>query len=45
MLAATLASIHNLHFILRLVEKIRVSILEENFHVYKEEFLKKYYSK
>lgn len=45
MLAATLASIHNLHFILRLVEQIRKSILEENFHTYKEEFLKKYYSK
>jgi queuine tRNA-ribosyltransferase len=42
MTAATLASIHNLHFILRLVENIRESILNDTFHQYKKEFLEKY---
>lgn len=42
MLAATLASIHNLHFILRLVEAIRESILDGSFHDFKKEFLEKY---
>lgn len=45
MTAATLASIHNLHFILRLVESIRASILDDTFHAYKKDFLEKYYSK
>ncbi len=40
--SATLASIHNLHFILRLVEKIRESILNDTFFEYKKEFLEKY---
>lgn len=43
MLASTLASIHNLHFILRLVENIRASILDETFMEYKNSFIKKYY--
>lgn len=43
MTAATLASIHNLHFILRLVESIRESILNETFHAYKRDFLANYY--
>ncbi|HTH93461.1 MAG TPA: tRNA guanosine(34) transglycosylase Tgt [Candidatus Paceibacterota bacterium] len=43
MTAATLASIHNLHFILRLVENIRESILNDTFHQYKKDFLAKYY--
>ncbi len=43
MTAATLASIHNLHFILRLVEKIRESILDDTFHTYKKEFLARYH--
>jgi queuine tRNA-ribosyltransferase len=43
MAAATLASIHNLHFILRLVETIRESILNDTFHEYKKDFLAKYY--
>lgn len=42
MLAGTLASIHNLYFIINLVKKIRQSILDENFIEFKEEFLKKY---
>lgn len=42
MLAGTLASIHNLYFIVNLVKNIRQSILEDNFFEYKEEFLKNY---
>lgn len=42
MTAATLASIHNLHFILRLVENIRESILNDTFFAYKKEFLLRY---
>ncbi|MSU44898.1 tRNA guanosine(34) transglycosylase Tgt [Candidatus Nomurabacteria bacterium] len=42
MLAATLASIHNLFFIVNLVKKIRQSILDDNFFEFKEEFLKNY---
>lgn len=44
MTAATLASIHNLHFILRLVEKMRASILDDSFHAFKESFCTNYYS-
>jgi len=42
MLAATLASIHNLYFIVNLVKKIRQSILDDNFFEFKKKFLKKY---
>ncbi len=42
MLAATLASIHNLHFITNLVKQIRQSILDDNFFEFKESFLKNY---
>ncbi len=42
MLAGTLASIHNLYFIVNLVGKIRQSILDDNFFQFKEEFLKTY---
>lgn len=42
MLAASLASIHNLHFILRLVEQMRASILDGTFHTFKESFLARY---
>ncbi|MBL7045028.1 MAG: tRNA guanosine(34) transglycosylase Tgt [Parcubacteria group bacterium] len=45
MLASTLASIHNLYFIVNLVKNIRQSILDENFDEFKEEFLKSYYAK
>lgn len=42
MLGATLASIHNLHFILRLVENIRQAMLDDRFTAYKEEFMRLY---
>ncbi|MCI0542647.1 tRNA guanosine(34) transglycosylase Tgt [bacterium] len=42
MLAATLASIHNLYFIIHLVKNIRQSILDNKFFEYKEEFLRNY---
>jgi queuine tRNA-ribosyltransferase len=42
MLAGTLATIHNLYFIVNLVKKIRQSILDDKFFEYKEEFLKEY---
>jgi queuine tRNA-ribosyltransferase len=42
MLASTLASIHNLYFIINLVKKIRASIIDENFVEFKEEFLKNF---
>lgn len=43
MTAATLASIHNLHFVLRLVEKIRESLLNETFFDFKKDFINRYY--
>ena len=42
MLAGTLASIHNLYFIVNLVKNIRQSILDDNFFEFKDEFLKGY---
>jgi len=42
MLAATLATIHNLYFIINLVKKIRQSILDDNLFEFKEKFLKEY---
>lgn len=42
MLAGTLASIHNVHFIVTLVKNIRQSILADNFFEFKEEFLQRY---
>ena len=42
MLAGTLASIHNLYFIVNLVKKIRQSILDDNFFEFKKEFLEGY---
>jgi queuine tRNA-ribosyltransferase len=42
MLAGTLASTHNLYFILNLVKNIRQSILDDNFQEFKAEFLKRY---
>jgi len=40
--ANTLASIHNLHFIVNLVKKMRAAILGGYFFQYKEEFLGQY---
>ena len=42
MYGATLASIHNLYFIVNLVKEIRRSILENNFTKFKTSFLKRY---
>ncbi len=41
-LSSTLASIHNLYFIVNLVKKIRQSILGDDFFEFKEKFLKNY---
>ena len=42
MLAGTLSSIHNVHFLVNLVKKIRQSILDDNFQEFREDFLRKY---
>ncbi len=42
MLGGTLASIHNIYFIVNLVKKIRQSIFDGNFDEFKKEFLKNY---
>ena len=42
MLGGTLASIHNIYFIVNLVKKIRQSILDNNFNEFRKEFLEKY---
>ena len=42
MLAGTLASIHNLYFIVNLVKKIRQSIIDDTFFDFRDEFLKLY---
>lgn len=44
MLGATLASLHNLYFVISLMKQIRQSILEDRFQVFREEFLTKYKS-
>lgn len=43
MLAGTLASIHNLHFIISLVEKMRTAIFDGTFEHLKTEFIARYY--
>lgn len=43
MMAATLASIHNLYFIVNLVKEIRQSMLDDKFAEFKDSFLKRYY--
>ncbi len=42
MLAATLASIHNLHFIIHLVDTMREKMIEGKFEEYKKNFLAEY---
>jgi queuine tRNA-ribosyltransferase len=42
MLGATLATIHNVYFINKLVSDMRQAILDENFQEFKKEFLSKY---
>ncbi len=44
MLGATLASIHNLYFIVNLVKEIRESMIRGNFYDFKDSFLKRYYN-
>ena len=43
MLAGTIASAHNLYFIIKLVDDIRQSIINNNFYKFKELFCEKYY--
>ncbi len=43
MLASTLSSIHNIHFIVSLVEGMRISILKGDYETYRNEFLENYY--
>jgi queuine tRNA-ribosyltransferase len=43
MFASTLASIHNLSFIVKLVDDMRIAILEDRFLDFKKEFCKRYY--
>ncbi len=45
MLAATLATIHNIRFINKLMEDIRKSILEERFFEFKDSFLSRYFAR
>ncbi len=42
MLGATLASVHNIYFINKLVADMRQSILDDNFFEFKKDFLEKY---
>lgn len=42
MLAATLATIHNLRFAIRLVEDIRGAILDDTYYAFKDSFLGRY---
>ena len=44
MLGAVIATMHNLHFIINLVDRAREAILEAKFEEYKKEFLSKYNS-
>ena len=44
-MAATIASAHNLYFLIKLVENIRQSILDNNFYQFKEAFCSQYYAK
>jgi queuine tRNA-ribosyltransferase len=45
MVAATLATIHNQHFIVGLVEKMRLSIENGDFFEFKEQFMLRYYGR
>ncbi|MEO5950089.1 MAG: tRNA guanosine(34) transglycosylase Tgt [Candidatus Saccharimonadales bacterium] len=44
-LAGTLVSIHNEHFIIKLVDDIRVSIINKTFYELKDSWLSRYYAK
>lgn len=45
MLAGTLGSIHNLRFLVSLIEKMREAILDNTFDMFKTIFLRRYYEK
>jgi len=45
MLGQTLGSIHNLYFIVKLVDDVRASIYDDTFYEFKKEFMKRYYGK
>lgn len=45
MLAATLATIHNVRFAIRLVEDIRSAMLDDTYYSFKDSFLSRYSSK
>jgi len=45
MLASTLATIHNQHFIVGLVDQMRSSINDDNFFEFKAEFMGRYYGR
>lgn len=45
MLGQTLGSIHNLYFIVKLVDDIRQSIYDDRFAEFKKEFMQQYYKK
>jgi queuine tRNA-ribosyltransferase len=45
MLASTLGSIHNLTFIIKMVDNMREAILNGTFEKYRDEFLTNYYGK
>ena len=45
MVAATLATIHNQHFIVGLVDKLRQTIISGEFFEFKKEFMGRYYGK
>jgi queuine tRNA-ribosyltransferase len=45
MVAATLATIHNQHFIVGLVDQMRESIEDGSFFEFKARFMKRYYGK
>jgi len=42
LLGYRLATIHNLHFLLRLMDAIRISILENDFHAFRTDFIKRF---
>jgi len=45
MLGATLASVHNLYFVTKLVDDIREAMIQEQFFEFKEKFITRYYKK
>ena len=45
MLASTLATVHNQHFIVGLVDQMRQCIEDGNFFEFKAEFMGRYYDK